>query len=85
MTKYLISFDDGAMTFAEEELPDVDAAAHAVIAEARTAGVWVFAAGLTDHEEAKYCGPRRDGHRRPVPTESRGYLGGLRRRRRPLT
>ncbi len=29
MTRYLISFDDGAMTFPEEELPDVDEAAHA--------------------------------------------------------
>ena len=29
MTRYLISFDDGAMTFPEEELPDVAEAAHA--------------------------------------------------------
>ena len=28
MTRYLISFDDGAMTFPEEELPDVANAAH---------------------------------------------------------
>jgi hypothetical protein len=27
MTQYLISFDDGAMTFPEEELPDVAEAA----------------------------------------------------------
>ena len=30
MTRYLISFDDGAMTFPEEDLPDVAEAAHAV-------------------------------------------------------
>ena len=30
MTRYLISFDDGAMTFPEEELADVAAAAQEV-------------------------------------------------------
>ena len=30
MTRYLISFDDGAMAFPEEELPEVDSAAHKV-------------------------------------------------------
>ena len=50
MTKYLISFDDGAMTFPEEELPDVDKAAHEVVQEAQDAGVWVFGAGLKGHE-----------------------------------
>jgi hypothetical protein len=34
MTRYLISFDDGSMTFPEEELPDVAEAAHAVVEEA---------------------------------------------------
>jgi hypothetical protein len=51
MTIYLISFDDGAMTFPEEDLPDVDKAAHAVTFEAMDAGVWVFGGGLLDHEE----------------------------------
>lgn len=39
MTRYLISFDDGAMTFPEEELPDVAEAAHEVVQEAQNAGV----------------------------------------------
>lgn len=39
MTQYLISFDDGAMTFPEEELPDVAEAAHEVVQEAQNAGV----------------------------------------------
>ena len=43
MTRYLISFDDGAMTFPEEELPAVAEAAHAVAQEAKDSGVWVFA------------------------------------------
>ena len=42
MTRYLISFDDGAMTFPEEDLPDVAKAAHKVVQEAQHAGVWVF-------------------------------------------
>ena len=46
MTRYLISFDDGAMTFPEEELPEVAKAAQEVVREARDAGVWVFGGGL---------------------------------------
>ena len=46
MTRYLISFDDGAMVFPEEDLPDVAKAAQAVVLEAQEAGVWVFGAGL---------------------------------------
>jgi hypothetical protein len=46
MPRYLISFDDGAMTFPEEDLPDVASAAHAVVEEAKAAGAWVFGAGL---------------------------------------
>ena len=46
MTRYLISFDDGAMIFPEEELPDVAEAAHTVVREAKDAGVWVFGGGL---------------------------------------
>ncbi len=47
MTRYLISFDDGAMDhISDEEFPDVGKASHAVIQEAVNAGVWVFGAGL---------------------------------------
>jgi hypothetical protein len=46
MTKYLISFPDGAMTFPEVDLPDVAEAAHAIIQEAKDAGVYVFGGGL---------------------------------------
>ena len=44
MTKYLISFD-GAMTFVEEELPDVADAVRAVRVQAKDAGVWVCPLG----------------------------------------
>jgi hypothetical protein len=46
MTHYLISFPDGAMTFPEEDLPDVDRAAHEVLEAARRAGVWVTGGGI---------------------------------------
>lgn len=45
--KYLISFPDGAMDhIPEEEWPTVGDAAHAVVREAKEAGVYVFSGGL---------------------------------------
>ncbi|HEX3757166.1 MAG TPA: YciI family protein [Kofleriaceae bacterium] len=46
MSRYLISFDDGAMSFPEEDMPAVGEAAHAVVREAQDAGVWIFGGGL---------------------------------------
>ena len=46
MPRYLISFDDGAMTFPEEDFPAVGEAAHAVVREAQEAGVWIFGGGI---------------------------------------
>jgi hypothetical protein len=47
MTRYLISFPDGAMDhIPEEEMPDVAKAAHAVVQDALNAGVYLFAGGL---------------------------------------
>jgi hypothetical protein len=46
MKRYLISFDDGWMTFPEEDLPAVAEASHQVVREARAAGVWIFGGGL---------------------------------------
>ena len=42
MTRYLISFDDGAMTFPDAEATAVADAAHGVMHEAQKAGVWIF-------------------------------------------
>jgi hypothetical protein len=74
MTRYLISFDDGAMTFPEEELPDVAEAAHAVTREAQDAGVWMFAGGLCPVEEVSVVAT--DGTVTDGP-ESKAYMGGL--------
>jgi hypothetical protein len=47
MTRYLISFDGGAMDhIPDEDMPDVAKAAHAVVQEAQDAAVWVFGGGL---------------------------------------
>ena len=48
MTKYLISFNDGAMVFPAEDFAAIADAAHAVVREAKAAGVWVFGAGLLE-------------------------------------
>ena len=75
MTRYLISFDDGAMTFAEEDLPDVAKAAHEVVQEAQDAGVWVFGGGLESQRASIVAtdGSVTDG---PYP-ETKAVIGGF--------
>jgi hypothetical protein len=51
MTRYLISFPSGVMDFREEEGPEVARASHAVIQEAKEAGVYLFAGGLDEDVE----------------------------------
>jgi hypothetical protein len=46
MTRYLISFPDGAMDFPEEVWPEVGKATRELVQEALNAGVWVYGAGL---------------------------------------
>jgi hypothetical protein len=48
MTKYMISFPSGAMHFPDADLPEVSRAAHAVVEEAKDAGVWVFGGGIDE-------------------------------------
>jgi hypothetical protein len=74
MARYLISFDDGAMTFPEEDFPDVAEAAHAVAQEAMDAGVWVFGGGLHSHEKVSVVST--DGTVTDGP-ESKAYIGGF--------
>jgi len=76
MTRYLISFDDGAMTFPEEDLPDVAEAAHAVAQEAEDAGVWVFGGGLHSQEEVSVVAPDGTVTHGPYP-EKKAYIGGF--------
>lgn len=76
MPKYLISFDDGAMTFPEEDLPEVAKAAHAVAQEAMDAGVWLFSGGLRSREEASSVATDGTVTTFPFP-EDKQYLGGF--------
>ena len=51
MSKYLISFPSAAMDVPDEEMAAVADAGHAVIQEAKDAGVFVFAGGLDESVE----------------------------------
>ncbi len=74
MARYLISFDDGAMDVSDDELPEVAAAAYAVVDEAVEAGVWVFGAGLQPRDTVSVVatdGTVTDG------AEGKAYVGGF--------
>ena len=75
MPQYLISFDEGTMVVADEDLPDVTEAAAAVVNEARAAGVWVFGGGLESQRASIVAtdGTVTDG---PYP-ETKEVLGGF--------
>ena len=48
MAKYLISFPSAAMDLSEEEFVQAGIDSHAVVAEAKAAGVWVFGGGIDE-------------------------------------
>ncbi|MFG3554820.1 YciI family protein [Micromonospora sp. NPDC047557] len=76
MPRYLISFNEGAMDhIPAEDWPDVGKAAHAVVEEAVTAGVWVFGGGLERQQASIVAtdGTVTDG---PYP-ETREVVGGF--------
>jgi len=73
MTRYLISFDHGAMDhIPQHEGADVADAAHAVVQEAMDAGVFVFAGGLD--EDVSVVTP--DGTITDAAA-GKSYMGGL--------
>lgn len=57
MTKYLISFPSEAMVVTEDEFPAVVAASHAVIKEAKAAGVYVFGGGINESVDPVLISP----------------------------
>jgi hypothetical protein len=76
MTRYLISFDDGAMDdISEDELPEVSVETHKVVREAQDAGVWIFGGGLQSQRASIVAtdGTVTDG---PYP-ETKEVLGGF--------
>ena len=48
MTKYLITFPSSAMNIPQKDCTAVDKAAHAVIRDAKRAGVYVFGGGINE-------------------------------------
>jgi hypothetical protein len=57
MTRYLISFNDGAMDhIPDDDWPDVGKASHTVVQDAVHAGVFVFGAGLERRGRAPWLG-----------------------------
>lgn len=75
MQRYLISFDDGWMTFPEEDLPAVAEASHQVVREAKAAGVWIFGGGL-QAQRASVVGTDGSITARPFP-ETKAVIGGF--------
>ena len=76
MHRYLISFDDGSMDhIAAEDLPAVGEAAHAVVRDAKAAGVWIFGGGLLRQQATIVA---TDGTARPGPVpETKAVVGGF--------
>jgi hypothetical protein len=75
VTRYLVSFDDGAMDFPEEDSEDVSMAAHAVVQEAQDAGVWIFGSGLQS-QRASIVATDGNVTQGPYP-ETKAVLGGF--------
>ncbi len=75
MTRYMISFNDGDMTFPEEDLPAVGQAAHDVMREAMAAGVWVFGGGFHGYSPrvVGIDGTVKDGPLRESPVHIGGF------------
>jgi hypothetical protein len=46
MRRFIISFNDSDMKFPMDELPQVAEESHAVVREAKAAGVWLFGGGF---------------------------------------
>lgn len=74
--RFLISFDDGSMDhIPDEDFPAVGEAAHAVVRDARAAGVWIFGCGI-ERQRATHVatdGTITDG---PEP-EAKAVVGGF--------
>ena len=76
MPRYLISFDDGAMDhIPAEDMDSVGEASHAVVREAKAAGVWIFGGGLL-RQQASIVGTDGQVTDGPVP-ETKAVIGGF--------
>jgi hypothetical protein len=75
MPRYLISFDDGAMDHLQGDLTAAGEETHAVVREAKAAGVWIWGGGLA-RQQATIVAP--DGTAAPGPfPETKAVVGGF--------
>lgn len=76
MPRFLISFDDGSMDhIPAADMPAVADASHAVVREAKAAGVWIFGGGLL-RQQATIVGTDGTATPGPVP-ETKAVVGGF--------
>lgn len=76
MPRYLISFDDGAMNhIPDADWPAVGEASHAVVREAKAAGVWIFGGGVL-RQQATIVATDGTTSLGPVP-ETKAVVGGF--------
>lgn len=76
MPRYLISFDDGSMDhIPAADLPEVGEASHAVVREAKAAGVWIFGGGVL-RQQATIVAPSGTTALGPVPG-TKAVIGGF--------
>jgi len=76
MPRYLISFDDGSMDhISAEDQPAVGKAAHAVVREAKAAGIWIFGGGVR-RQQSTIVAIDRTTTAGPVP-EAKAVIGGF--------
>jgi hypothetical protein len=76
MPRYLISFDDGSMNhIPDADWPAVGEASHAVVREAKAAGVWIFGGGVLRQQATIVA---TDGIASPGPEpETKAVVGGF--------
>ena len=76
MSRYLISFDDGAMDhIPADDMISVGEASHEVVREAKDAGVWIFGGGLL-RQQASIVATDGTVTGGPVP-ETKAVIGGF--------
>lgn len=76
MARYLISFDDGSMNhIPEADWPAVGEASHAVVREAKAAGVWIFGGGVR-RQRARIVATDGTTSLGPAP-ETKAIIGGF--------
>ncbi len=76
MPRYLISFDEGSMDHIPDgDWPAVGEASHAVVREAKAAGVWIFGCGLL-RQQATIVGTDGTASLGPFPV-TKAVVGGF--------